>query len=236
MHTNLDPQELSKFSQGDWWDEHHGAYAMLHQLNPIRLKFIMDQTSLQNKHVVDLGCGGGILMEALAEAGAIVTGVDLNETALTQARQHAELKQLNIDYQLENIETFSQNHTGKFDLVTCMEMLEHVPDPESIIASAARLLKPGGMAFFSTINRSPLAYLEAVVAAEYVLKLLPQGTHDYQKFIKPSELCDAARKHQLELIALNGLNYHPIHKSFTLSEKPRTNYLVAFLRGVCAPN
>ena len=228
--VNLDPKELSKFDSGNWWDEAQGPYAMLHRLNPIRLKFIETHVTLKNKKVADLGCGGGILTEALAKIGAQVTGLDLNETALMQAKTHAQAHQLTIDYYQEPIEVFANQHIAQFDVATCMEMLEHVPDPESIIAAAAALLKPGGYAFFSTINRSLRSYFEAILGAEYCLKLLPKGTHDYQKFIKPSELYEAAKKHQLTLVALNGLEYQLANKHFVLSKKPTTNYLAAFIK------
>lgn len=231
-HTNVDAEELAKFSQGDWWDEHAGAYAMLHQLNPLRLKFIEDHCHLKDKQVVDLGCGGGILTEALAKAGARVSGVDLNKEALAQAQIHAEKNHLSIIYHHQPIETFARQNTGKFDVITCMEMLEHVPNPERIIEAASQLLKPQGLAFFSTINRSVRAYAEAIIGAEYLLNLLPRGTHDYQKFIKPGELCDAARQHTLNLVALNGLDYHLIQKTFSLSTTPKTNYLAAFQKKI----
>jgi 2-polyprenyl-6-hydroxyphenyl methylase/3-demethylubiquinone-9 3-methyltransferase len=230
MQANIDSQEIQKFSQGHWWDLHDPTYAMLHQLNPTRLQFIEDHVSLQGQRVVDLGCGGGILTEALAKAGAHASGIDLNEEALAQAKTHATEHHLSIHYQAIPIEQFAEQHPAAFDAVTCMEMLEHVPDPESIIAAASHLVKPGGWVFFSTINRSLRAYLEAIIGAEYVLKLLPKGTHDYQKFIKPSELCNAARRHALELVALNGLNYHFTNKTFSLSPTPQTNYLAAFQR------
>jgi 2-polyprenyl-6-hydroxyphenyl methylase/3-demethylubiquinone-9 3-methyltransferase len=229
IDANVDPTELAKFSTGDWWDETPGAaYAMLHRLNPLRLKFIKDYTELSHKHVVDIGCGGGILAEALAKTGAQVTGVDLNTEALSQATHNARLQHLNIEYQCLSIEAFAEANPEKFDVLTCMEMLEHVPHPDSIIATAARLLKPHGFAFFSTINRSLRAYLEAIIGAEYLLKLIPRGTHDYKKFIKPSELYKTARKHNLEVIALYGINYHLLNKTFSLSNVPRVNYLIAF--------
>ena len=201
---------------------------MLHALNPIRVGWIKAHISLTDKKGVDLGCGGGILTETLAHAGGQMSGVDLNETALEQARAHAKAEKLDIHYFHEPIENFANAHAGTFDVVTCMELLEHVPSPESIIEAAAKLLKPNGIVFFSTINRQPKAYLKAVVAAEYVLGLLPRGTHDYQKFIKPSELVNEARKHELELIALNGVDYQPFTKTFSLTDSPDVNYLIAF--------
>jgi 2-polyprenyl-6-hydroxyphenyl methylase/3-demethylubiquinone-9 3-methyltransferase len=225
---NVDHKELEKFSHGNWWNKDSGPYALLHQLNPCRLAFVQSQVHLDNQKVVDLGCGGGIFSEALAQAHAKVTGIDLNQYALDQARAHAEQENLLIDYQNIAIERFAEKHPGEFNAVTCMELLEHVPQPEDIIAATAALLKNGGIAVFSTINRTPQAYLEAVVAAEYLLQLLPRGTHNYQNFIKPSELCEVARRHHLELIELNGLTYHPISKCFSLCPTPKTNYLVAF--------
>lgn len=228
---NYDPVELEKFSQGDWWDTEQGPYALLHQLNPLRLAFVSEQTVLANKKIIDIGCGGGIFSEALAQAGAHVTGLDLNEQALEQAMQHAKKNDLVIDYQCQTIEAFAAQHASQFDIVTCMEMLEHVPYPESIIAEVSRLLKPNGIAVFSTINRNPRAYLEAIVAAEYWLKLLPRGTHTYQKFIKPSELCDTARSNHLSLLDLKGVRYELFGKHFVLSDTPQTNYLIAFKKG-----
>lgn len=225
---NYDPLELEKFNVGNWWDNEHGPYALLHQLNPQRLAFVAAQTDLTNKKVLDLGCGGGILSEALAKAGAEVTAVDLNEQALNQAINHAKQNDVHINYVCAGIECFAESHKAQFDLVTCMEMLEHVPDPESIIASVALLLKPSGIAVFSTINRNLRAYLEAIIMAEYFLNLLPRGTHSYEKLIKPSELCAVARKNGLALLDLKGLQYQLLHKKFILSSAIHTNYLVAF--------
>lgn len=228
---NYDPIELEKFSQGDWWDTEQGPYALLHQLNPLRLAFVSNHTALANKKIIDIGCGGGIFSEALAQAGAQVTGLDLNAQALEQAVQHATQNNLTIDYQCQTVEIFAAQHADQFDVVTCMEMLEHVPCPESIIAAAAHLLKPNGIVAFSTINRNLRAYLEAIVVAEYCLKLLPRGTHTYQKFIKPSELCDAARGNHLSLLDLKGVRYELFGKHFVLSDTPQTNYLIAFKKG-----
>jgi len=228
LTDNYDPLELEKFNVGNWWDIEQGPYALLHQLNPQRLAFVCAQVDLPQKKILDLGCGGGIFSEALTKAGGHVTALDLNEQALSQAIQHAKQNDLHIDYVCANVACFAKSHASQFDVVTCMEMLEHVPDPESIIMSVAQLLKPGGIAFFSTLNRNPRAYLEAIVMAEYLLKLLPRGTHSYEKFIKPSELCTVARANGLALLDLKGLQYQPLQKKFILSAAMQTNYLVAF--------
>ena len=188
-HTNVDPAEIAKFDalESSWWDE-EGESKPLHQLNPIRLSYINNRSQLDGKHAIDVGCGGGILTEALVKSGASTTGIDMGEMALKIAKLHALEAELNIDYQHITAEEKAEQAAGQFDVVTCMEMLEHVPDPVAIIKACSQLVKPGGNVFFSTLNRHPKAYLVAILGAEYLLKMLPKGTHDYQRFIRPSEM------------------------------------------------
>ena len=227
--ANHDPAEIEKFNHGleHWWDV-DGPLKTLHRINPPRLDFIEQFVSLAGKTVLDVGCGGGILSEALAERASSVTGVDQSPGALAAAQQHAESRHINnTEYLLQTAEEHAQHHPAEYDVITCMEMLEHVPEPESIIQACAQLLKPGGMAFFSTLNRNPLAYLGAVVAAEHILRFIPQGTHQYEKFIKPSELVRACRHEGLNLEGSSGLGYLPgIDKAY-LSNNLSINYLIA---------
>ncbi|MDO9635619.1 MAG: bifunctional 2-polyprenyl-6-hydroxyphenol methylase/3-demethylubiquinol 3-O-methyltransferase UbiG, partial [Thiobacillus sp.] len=187
--SNVDAAEIAKFSElaHRWWDP-NSEFKPLHEINPLRLKWIDQQASLAGKKVLDVGCGGGILAEAMAGAGAQVSGIDLSEKALKVARLHLYESGHSVDYQLVSAEDYADQHAGEFDVVTCMEMLEHVPDPASVVAACSRLVKPGGWVFFSTLNRNAKSYLFAIVGAEYILKLLPRGTHDYRQFIRPSEL------------------------------------------------
>lgn len=225
MTQNVDPQEIAKFSRhaAHWW-EPNGALKTLHEINPIRLGYILEKTSLANKNVLDVGCGGGILTEALAKTGAQVTGIDMNADALTVARLHQLESGLHINYVQQTAEEMADAHPGAFDVVTCLELLEHVPDPASVISACAQLVKPGGHVFFSTLNRTMKAYLFAIVGAEYVLKIIPKNTHDFAHFIKPSELALWLRASRLELKELKGLSYNPITKQSHLTDDIAVNY------------
>ncbi len=227
--VNHDPAELERFNKlaNDWWNP-NGPMKPLHQLNPLRLSFIEQYTTLENKTVLDVGCGGGLLSEAMTQQGAQVSALDLSEDLLAAAQHHAEQQSLVINYQAQSVEDFSQTHHSAFEVMTCMEMLEHVPNPSAIINACATCLAPGGTAFFSTINRNLKAYAQGIVAAEYVLGLLPRGTHEYAKFIKPSELCHMAREAGLELINLQGIHYQPLSSHFKLCDDVSVNYLAAF--------
>jgi 2-polyprenyl-6-hydroxyphenyl methylase / 3-demethylubiquinone-9 3-methyltransferase len=225
---NVNQQELDKFSElaHQWWDP-SGNFKPLHDINPLRLDYIDRKVSLHNRRVLDAGCGGGILAESMALRGATVTGIDLAEKVLSVARLHLLESGLQVDYRLVSIEALAVEQAGSFDAVTCMEMLEHVPDPASTVAACARLLKPGGMAFFSTLNRNPKSYLLAIVGAEYVLGMLPRGTHDYAKFIKPSELAQMCRSAQLGVTDIVGMTYNPIRRSYSLGKDCDVNYILA---------
>lgn len=232
MNTNADPAELRKFSDlaHRWWDP-ASEFRPLHEINPLRLDWIdRSAGTLAGKKVLDVGCGGGILSEGMAGAGADVTGIDLSEKALGVARLHLFESGLKVEYQLSSAEDFAEAHPAGFDVVTCMEMLEHVPDPASTIAACARLVKPGGHVFFSTLNRNPKSYLFAIIGAEYVLNLLPRGTHDYAKFIRPSELARYCRESGLETQELIGMSYNPLTRVYSLGRDTDVNYLVHTLR------
>jgi 2-polyprenyl-6-hydroxyphenyl methylase/3-demethylubiquinone-9 3-methyltransferase len=230
---NVHLHEIHKFgSQAErWWDE-QGEFKTLHQINPLRLQFIEKYAKLADSRIVDVGCGGGILSEALAKRGAQVLGIDLSADLVDIAELHGLETGVQADYQKISVESLAREQPASFDHVTCMEMLEHVPDAGSIISACATLVKPGGMVFFSTLNRHPKAYLLAIVAAEYVLQMLPKGTHDYKTFIKPSELCQSARTAGLELQGMVGISYNPLNKQFHLSHDIEVNYLAAFQRPV----
>ena len=224
---NADPAELEKFSKlaHRWWDP-QGEFRPLHEINPLRLEWIDRHVGLGGKAVLDVGCGGGILAEAMARRGARVTGIDLSEKALRVAQLHLVESKLAITYENVMAEAYAAAHSGEFDVVTCMELLEHVPQPQSMVAACARLVRPGGMVFFSTINRNPKSYLFAVVGAEYVLKLLPKGTHDYLRFIKPSELSRWSRASGLRPDELIGMTYNPITRRYRLGSDCDVNYLL----------
>jgi 2-polyprenyl-6-hydroxyphenyl methylase/3-demethylubiquinone-9 3-methyltransferase len=228
---NVDPAELEKFSAlaHRWWDP-EGEFRPLHDINPLRLEWIAHHAPLEGAKVLDVGCGGGILTEAMARRGAQVTGIDLSEKALRVAELHLHESGLAIKYQSASVEDLAIARAGEFDIVTCMELLEHVPDPASMVASCARLVRPGGRVFFSTINRNPKSYLFAVVGAEYVLGLLPKGTHDYQRFIKPSELARWTRAAGLRTEELTGMTYNPITRRYRLGADCDVNYLVCCSR------
>src|ERR1051325_2116841 len=208
--VNADPAELQKFADlaHKWWDP-NSEFKPLHEINPLRLNYIDGEVGLNGKRVLDVGCGGGILSESMSQKGATVVGIDLGEKALKVAQLHKLESGANVDYRLVSVEALAQPEPASFDVVTCMEMLEHVPDPAAIVQACAALVKPGGTVFFSTINRNPKAYLYAVIGAEYVLKLLPIGTHEYEKFIKPSELSAWNRRAGLSVAGLKGMSYSP---------------------------
>jgi 2-polyprenyl-6-hydroxyphenyl methylase/3-demethylubiquinone-9 3-methyltransferase len=226
--ANTDSAEIDKFAQlaDRWWDP-KGEFKPLHEMNPLRANYIDRHTPVAGCQVLDVGCGGGILSEALAQRGAHVTGIDMGEPPLEVAREHAAASQLSINYQLSTAEQWAHQHRAGYDIVTCLEMLEHVPDPASVISACAALVKPGGSVYFSTINRTPKAWGLAVVGAEYILGLLPKGTHDYQKFIRPSELAHYARQAGLYLEDLQGIQYNPLTQKFSLATGDvDVNYIV----------
>lgn len=224
---NADIEELNKFSElaHKWWDK-TSEFKPLHDINPLRLNYIHKAVSLDGKTVLDVGCGGGILSESMAMKGAQVTGIDLGEKALKVAQLHSLESGAEVSYRLVSVEELAAEQPEGFDVVTCLEMLEHVPDPASVVHACARLVKPGGHVFFSTINRNPKAYLLAVVGAEYVLNMLPRGTHDYAKFIKPSELAGWARAAGLSLHHQVGMSYNPITQHYWLGGDVSVNYLM----------
>ena len=224
---NVDPAELAKFSElaSRWWDP-HGAFRPLHDINPLRLEWIDQRAGLAGKTVLDVGCGGGILAEAMAARGARVTGIDLSENSLRVAELHRLESGADVTYESASAEAFAAHHPGEFDVVTCMELLEHVPEPASVVAACARLARPGGQVFFSTINRNPKSYLFAVVGAEYLLRLLPRGTHDYLRFIKPSELARFAREAGLRAEEVLGMTYNPLSRQYRLGPDTDVNYLL----------
>jgi 2-polyprenyl-6-hydroxyphenyl methylase/3-demethylubiquinone-9 3-methyltransferase len=228
MSVNADPAELEKFGRlaSRWWDP-QGEFRPLHEINPLRLGWIEGHVPLAGKNVLDVGCGGGILTEAMARSGARVTGIDLSEKALRVAELHLLESKLDIRYEKSSVE----DYRGTFDVVTCMELIEHVPDQGSLVAACARLVRPGGHVFFSTINRNLKSYLFAVVGAEYVLGLLPKGTHDYQRFVKPSELAAWCRASGLSSEELIGMTYNPLTRRYSLGRDCDVNYLLCCVRG-----
>lgn len=229
--SNADPIELEKFAQlaHKWWDP-HSEFKPLHDINPLRLGYIDRLAGLVGKTVLDVGCGGGILAESMAGLGATVTGIDLGDKPLQVARLHLLESGRQVEYRKVAVETLAAERPAEYDVVTCMEMLEHVPDPGSVVTACARLVKPGGWVFFSTLNRNPKSYLYAIIGAEYLLELLPRGTHDYAKFLKPSELGRLCRAAGLELINLTGLSYNPLKQRYALGRDTDVNYLMACRR------
>ncbi len=227
--VNVDAGEIARFqaSASRWWDP-EGEMRPLHDLNPVRLGYLERGGRLAGQRIIDVGCGGGLLAEAMAVKGATVTGLDLASGLLEVARLHALESGAQVDYRLEAAEQHAVEHAGAYDLATCMEMLEHVPDPGAIVAALAALVRPGGQVFLSTLNRTPRAYLHAVVGAEYVLRLLPRGTHTYDKFIRPSELAAWGKAAGLEMVDVAGLDYDPFTRSARLSGDARINYLMHF--------
>ena len=231
FRQNVDAGEVAKFDAlaARWWDP-DGEFRPLHEINPLRLDWIRRYADLNGRSVVDIGCGGGILAESMAAAGADVTGIDMAESPLAVARLHQVESGIDVDYRQSTAEELAATNAGQYDIVTCLEMLEHVPSPAQIIASVHTLLRPGGQAFFSTINRNPKSFVFAIVGAEYVLKLLPAGTHEYRKFIRPSELDSWARDAGLELKASIGMHYNPLTRDYSLGPGLDVNYLMHFRR------
>jgi 2-polyprenyl-6-hydroxyphenyl methylase/3-demethylubiquinone-9 3-methyltransferase len=230
--VNADPAELAKFSElaHRWWDP-QSEFRPLHEINPLRLDWIQTHTALAGKRVLDVGCGGGILADAMARKGAQVLGIDLALKALKVAQLHAlEARTSGVEYREVSVEALAAEQAGSFDVVTCMEMLEHVPDPASVVRACGQLVKPGGWVFFSTINRNPKAFVLAIVGAEYLLNLLPRGTHEYLKFIRPSELAGFCRGAGLQLLQARGIQYNPLTRRYWLSGDTAVNYLFATQR------
>lgn len=228
---NVDETEIDKFSQlaHKWWDM-SGEFKPLHEINPLRLGFIDERAAITGKQVLDVGCGGGILAESMAARGAAVTGIDLAKKSLKVAQLHSLESGVAVDYRCVAVEELAEESPASFDVVTCMEMLEHVPDPQSVVRSCASLVKPGGWVFFSTLNRNAKSYLLAVVGAEYVLNMLPRGTHEYARFLKPSELSRMARNAGLGMDAVRGMSYNPLTRIYSLGEDTAVNYLMACRR------
>ena len=226
--TNVDNNEIDKFSEiaSRWWDT-ESEFKPLHEINPLRLGYINKHAPLEGMRVLDVGCGGGILSETMAGCGATVTGIDLSEAALEIATLHAmEADVSNVNYECCSAENYAARHQGTFDIVTCMEMLEHVPNPEGVVQSCRELLKPGGAAFFSTLNRNNKSWLMAIVGAEYILNLLPRGTHDWNRFIKPSELSSWCRNAELQIQDITGLHYQPFSKTYSTGGDVDVNYMM----------
>ena len=225
--NNVDSHEIEKFNllAHKWWDP-TSEFKPLHEINPLRLNFIKSSVSLKGKKVLDVGCGGGILSESLASSGADVTGIDQGDKVIQIAKLHAKESGVKIKYKHINIEDFYKNTDERFDVITCLEMLEHVPDPNSIINTCSKLLKPGGKIFFSTINKNLKAFLFAIIGAEYILNLLPKGTHEYKKFIKPSQLQAWASRNNLSFDSIIGMTYNPITQKYKLSQDTSVNYIV----------
>lgn len=224
---NVDINEINKFEAlaSRWWDP-ESEFKPLHEINPLRLDYIDHRAQLKGKQVLDIGCGGGILSESMVQRGAKVTGIDMGEAPLAVARLHQHESGVKVDYQQCTAEALAQQHAGKYDVITCMEMLEHVPDPASVIMACATLIKPGGHIFLSTINRNPKSFLFAIVGAEYLLQLLPKGTHEYKKFIRPSELESWVRSADLNVRELTGMSYNPFTKRYSLGYDIGVNYLM----------
>jgi 2-polyprenyl-6-hydroxyphenyl methylase/3-demethylubiquinone-9 3-methyltransferase len=226
---NVDPDEIEKFEKlaGRWWDP-NSEFKPLHDINPLRLDYIDRLAPLNGQRVIDVGCGGGLLSEGMAVRGAQVTGIDMGKAPLGVARLHQHESGLEIDYRRSTAEQMTAEHAGTFDTVTCLEMLEHVPDPAAVITACAQLIKDDGHVFLSTINRNPKAYLFAVLGAEYLLQLLPKGTHDYTKFIRPSEMEGWARDCGLQLVDITGMSYNPLTREYKLGTDVSVNYLACF--------
>jgi 2-polyprenyl-6-hydroxyphenyl methylase/3-demethylubiquinone-9 3-methyltransferase len=235
IDSNIDRAEIAKFDAlaSRWWDP-SGEFRPLHAINPLRLDYIRQRVDLKDCRALDVGCGGGILAEAMAEKGANVTGIDMAPGPLSVARLHQAETGTNVDYRQATAEDFASQQAGQFDVVTCLEMLEHVPSPSSVVTACSRLVKPGGSVFFSTINRNPKSFMFAIVGAEYLLKLLPAGTHEYEKFIRPSELEAWARAAELEHRGSIGLHYNPLTREYSLGDNVDVNYMMHFARAEAA--
>ena len=229
MMSNVDNNEVDKFSRlaKNWWNP-NGELKTLHQVNPLRLKFIQKHILLNNKNIIDIGCGGGILTESLVTGDNSVSGLDASNEAIAVAKEHAGKQNMNIDYISSTIEDFASSKENSFDVISCMEMLEHVPDPESIIASIAKIIKKDGYFFASTLNRNLKSYLLSIVAAEHILKIVPKGTHEYTKFIKPYELIKVAEKYGFKALEITGVHYNPLNDSFKLGKNADVNYIISF--------
>lgn len=228
MSINVDPKEIHKFEElaSRWWDR-NSEFKPLHDINPLRANWIDQRAEVAEKDLLDVGCGGGILCEAMAQRGARVTGIDMGEAPLAVGNLHKLESGVEVDYIKSTAEDFAESHPAAFDTVTCLEMLEHVPDPSSVVKACAAMTKPGGMIFFSTINRNPKSYLLAIIGVEYVLRMLPKGTHEFSKFIRPSELSQWAREAGLEITEMTGLLYNPITKTYKLSQTDvDVNYMI----------
>ncbi len=228
MSNNVDPQEIHKFEQlaSRWWDR-DSEFKPLHDINPLRANWIDQHADVAGSQLLDVGCGGGILCEAMAQRGALVTGIDMGEAPLAVGNLHKLESGLEITYERSTAENFASHHASKFDTVTCLEMLEHVPDPSAVVSACAELTKPGGTVIFSTINRNPKSYLFAIIGVEYVLRMLPKGTHEYAKFIRPSELGHWVRNAGLEITDMTGLRYNPLSKTYSLDPKDvDVNYML----------
>lgn len=227
VNGNVDASEIAKFEAGAhrWWDR-QGEFKSLHDINPLRLNYIEKRAALPERQILDVGCGGGVLSEGMAHRGAHVTGLDMGDAPLQVARLHALESELDIDYRKITVEALAETQSACYDIITCLEMLEHVPDPESVILACKKLLKPGGHLFLSTINRNPKAYLFAILGAEYVLKMLPRGTHDYAKLIRPAELARWLRRHGLALQDITGMAFNPLTQQYKLTSDTAVNYLV----------
>ena len=228
---NLDTSELNKFNAiaDSWWDP-KGNFRPLHDMNPVRLDWIKTHTSIENRHVLDMGCGGGILSESLAKEKAVVTGIDLAANAIETAHLHSIESGLSIRYLISSAEELARNEEGKYDVVTCMELLEHVPDPFSVVTACSRLVKPGGMVFFSTLNRNAKSFCHAIIGAEYILRLLPRGTHDFKRFLTPAELSRHVRSAGMTVTAITGVSCDLQAKKFNLSKNTQINYMLACTR------
>lgn len=229
---NVNPEEISKFDElaARWWDT-EGEFKPLHDLNPVRLNYVKAHCDLQGAEVLDVGCGGGILSESLAAAGATVTGLDASEKALGIARLHLhESTAIDVNYVQSTAEQWAESHGARYDVITCMEMLEHVPDPSQVLRACASMLRPEGTLVLSTINRTPKAFALAIVGAEYVLNLLPRGTHEYASFIRPSEMASWAREAGLSLVSVDGMQYQPLNRQASVTQDVSVNYLACFRR------
>ena len=231
-NLNFSKEELNKFNKitDHWWNQ-NGDFYSLHILNPLRFDYIKQHTDLRSKKCLDVGCGGGILTESLATKASTVTGIDLAENALTVAKEHSNISDLNnINYVQTTVEDHCEENKSEYDVLTCMEMLEHVPNPDQIVRACSSGVKPGGHLYFSTINRNPKSFLMAIIGAEYILKLLPKGTHEYDQLIKPSEMDRWARNANLQLVDLSGVSYNPINETFKLSNDVSVNYMMHFIK------